>query len=170
MRFGDWSDDVGALQRFGRALARDDRFALDESALARLVQTLIRQTQVSPVDPATQRKSSARVRVFSRFVALHRRHVRRESESDDDAAWVEAPAPSAGQSIARALRGLPLELREALLLVTLVGFTHREAAEALDIALAQLVDRLERARERLSIATESGEADNSAAPYLRIIK
>lgn len=70
---------------------------------------------------------------------------------------------------------MPLEQREALLLVVLAGFTHREAAEALDIPLSLLVERLGRARERLALA--SGDADEfepaaptSGAPYLKVIK
>lgn len=175
MRFGDWSDDVGALRRFGRALARDEGFALDEAALSRLVDKLIRQTQVISVDSPSPRHSSTRVRVFARFIALHRRHVRREPESENDAAWLEAPSTRGGQGVALAVRGLPLEAREALLLVVLAGFTHFEAAEALDIPLVQLVERLERARERLAQATGVGGETRSTpvhagTPYLRIIK
>lgn len=174
MRFSDWSDDVGALRRFGRALARDERYALDEAMAARIVDKLIRQTQVTSIDSASTRKSSSRIRVFARFVELHRRHVRRENDSENDAAWIEAPAHRPGQAIAQAVRGLSLELREALLLVVLGGFAHRDAAEALDISLAQLIDRLDHARERLAAATATGvsgpDPAQAAAPYLRIIK
>lgn len=175
MRFGDWSDDVGALRRFGRALARDEGFALDEATLSRLVDKLIRQTQVISVDREPPRKSSSRVRAFARFIALHRRHVRRELDGENDAAWLEAPTARGGQGIAQAVRGLTLDAREALLLVVLAGFTHFEAAEALDVSLAQLIDRLERARERLAQATGAPDAGGLTPgqigpPYLRVIK
>ena len=37
------------------------------------------------------------------------------------------------------MRNLPLELRESLLLVALEGFSHVEAAQAMDISLATLI-------------------------------
>ncbi len=55
--------------------------------------------------------------------------------------------------MAAAVRGLPLELREALLIVVLARFTHREAASALDISLASLIARLTKARERVAALT-----------------
>ena len=51
--------------------------------------------------------------------------------------------------VAAAVRVLPLELRESLLIVVLAGFTHQEAASALDISLATLIARLTKARERV---------------------
>ena len=48
-------------------------------------------------------------------------------------------APADGVGMAAAVRTLPLELREALLIVVLAGFTHQEAASALDISLATLI-------------------------------
>ena len=52
--------------------------------------------------------------------------------------------------MAAAVRMLPLELREALLIVVLARFTHQEAASALDISLATLIARLTKARERVA--------------------
>ena len=60
--------------------------------------------------------------------------------------------------MAAAVRMLPLELREALLIVVLAGFTHREAASALDISLATLIARLTKARERVAALTRSPPA------------
>ncbi len=54
-------------------------------------------------------------------------------------AWSEA---TRGPNIVNGVRGLPLELREALLLVALARFTHAEAAQALDIPLSRLIERL----------------------------
>ena len=47
--------------------------------------------------------------------------------------------------MAAAVRALPLELREPLLIVVLAGFTHREAASALDMSLVTLIARLTKA-------------------------
>jgi len=73
--------------------------------------------------------------------------------------------------MASAVRTLPLELREPLLIVVLVGFTHREAASALDISLATLITRLTKARERVAALTRPlPAAAPRAAPHLRVVK
>jgi len=175
VQLGDGPDDVGALRRFGRALARDDRYVLDESQTTRLVDKLIRQTQMAAVGHSSTSRKRRHIALYGRFVHLHRRHVRRLQLDDKDAGWAD-PAPlRSGQPIVQGVRGLPLEQREALLLVVLAGFTHREAAEALEIPLSLFIERLIRARERLALATDDGDeiepaALPSGAPYLRVIK
>ena len=73
--------------------------------------------------------------------------------------------------MAAAIRALPLQLREPLLIVVLAGFTHREAASALDISLAALIARLTRARERVAVLTRPlPAAAPGTAPHLRIVK
>ena len=120
---------------------------------------------------------AGRARAFARFIQLYRRYIRRMALEDMDGNWVEAP-PAGGRSgpcTASGVRALPLELREALLLVALAGFSHREAAEALDIPLTRFHERLDRARERLALhlGADTGSERESAwrgAPYLRVIK
>ncbi len=79
------------------------------------------------------------------------------------------------------MRGLPLELRECLLLVVLERFSHLEAAHMLDISLASLFDRLSRGRAMLAAAlSESrvvsppdrapGRPQRRSAPHLRLVK
>jgi RNA polymerase sigma-70 factor (ECF subfamily) len=73
--------------------------------------------------------------------------------------------------MAAAVRALPLELREPLLIVVLAGFTHREAASALDISLATLITRLTKARERVAALTRPlPAAAPRATPHLRVVK
>src|SRR4029077_11135154 len=74
--------------------------------------------------------------------------------------------------MAGAVRALPLELREPLLIVVLAGFTHQEAASALDISLATLITRLTKARERVAALTRphAAAAPRAAAPHLRVVK
>ena len=73
--------------------------------------------------------------------------------------------------MAAAVRALPLELREPLLIVVLAGFTHREAASALDISLATLIARLTKARERVATLTRPhAPAATRAAAHLRVVK
>jgi hypothetical protein len=151
---------------------RDERYVLDDSAAARLVDKLIRQSCVAPVARGLTSRVGGPAGAYARFIQLYRRHVRRMA-MDEEAAWSEQA--SRGPSIVSGVRGLPLELREALLLVALARFTHIEAAQALDIPLSRLIERLERARCRL--AGHMGvDVDSAAAAswgggsHLRVIK
>ena len=169
----EWSDDAGALRRFGLALVRDDRFVFDDVAAGVLIDKLFRQASLTLVDCPDGDRHAARVRAFAQFVRLYRRHARRLAV-DEDGGWIETP-PSCrgGGSAAVGVRSLPLELREALLLVVLAGFTHREAAAALDLPLAIVVDRLTRARARLAAHMASAREAVAAWPqsaHLRIVK
>jgi DNA-directed RNA polymerase specialized sigma24 family protein len=151
------------------ALVRDERLVLDDSAAARLVDKLIRQSCVAPI--VQNSRASGRAGAYARFVQLHRRHVRRMS-LDEDAAWNEAAAR--GPSVVSGMRALPLELREALLLVSLARFSHAEAAAALDIPLNRLIERLERGRCRLAahmgVDVDASGAAWTGAAHLRVIK
>jgi RNA polymerase sigma-70 factor, ECF subfamily len=171
----DWSEEIGGLRRFGRALVRDARFAPDDASAARLVDKLIRQAHVTAIGSRLASRQSARLAAYTRFVQLHRRHIRRIALDENDVGWSEAATQRCGQAVVNGVRALPLEQREALLLVALAGFSHREAAEALDISLAQLIERLDRGRERLA-ESMSASADMASpaswigAPHLRVIK
>ncbi len=172
----DWSDDTGNLRRFGLALTRDDRFVPDDAAAARLVDKLLRQTSVASIPEPFGGGVAGRVRAFARFILLYRRHVRRMALEDTEGAWVE-PTAAAGRgppSVAVGVRALPLELRETILLVVVAGFSHREAAEALDIPLTCFYDRLARARERIAVHLDSVGGEPAltwrGAPHLRVIK
>ena len=180
--------DLSDLRRFGLALTRDDRFVLDHAAATALVERLFRQASFEAVDASVgcdargYRHEDGRVRAFGQFVRLYRRHVRRLVLDEGEAGWDESgdsdrrKATAGGIGMATAIRALPLELREALLIVVLAGLTHREAASALDISLATLVARLTKARERLSALTHAPTAAETAgavAPsvsHLRVVK
>jgi hypothetical protein len=156
-------------------LARDERFVLDDATAGRLVDKLIRQSCVAAVPEGFVSRLAGRARAFARFIQLYRRHIRRLAIDDAEAHWVEGTGPRGGSPIVNGVRLLPLELREALLLVVLASFSHEEAAAALDIPLTSLLDRLERARARLTeqIGADGEGARPSAwvgAPHLRVIK
>jgi DNA-directed RNA polymerase specialized sigma24 family protein len=166
------------MRRFGMALVRDDRFVYDDLSAAALVDKLFRQASLTLIDDPAGALRSARVRAFAQFIRLYRRHVRRLAADDADGGWAEEPA-SAGRakvSVTSGVRGLPLELRETLLLVVLAGLSHCEAAEALDIPLAAVIDRLGRARARIHVhmgaAGELGLRRSvwPRAAHLRIVK
>jgi DNA-directed RNA polymerase specialized sigma24 family protein len=180
--------EISDLRRFGLALTRDDRFVLDHAAAATLVERLFRQASIEAVGggtrfEATRRfREGGRVRAFGQFVRLYRRHVRRlafddsETGREENAENARGRAPAGGVGIAAAVRTLPLELREALLIVVLGNFTHQEAASALDISLAVLIARLTKARERLAaltrtpIVAETAGAAARTVPHLRVVK
>jgi hypothetical protein len=167
----EWADDANGLRRFGLALVRDERFVQDDSAAGRLVDKLIRQSCVAPIAQGAGARASGRAGAYARFVQLYRRHVRRMA-LEEDAAWSES-APR-GPSLVSGVRALPLDLREALLMVSLARFTHAEAAQALDVPLSRLVERLERARCRLAsymgVDIDAMTPGWSGAAHLRVIK
>jgi DNA-directed RNA polymerase specialized sigma24 family protein len=165
------------MRRLGLALARDDRLICDDSSAAALVDKLFRQASLTLIDDARSDARSAKVRAFAQFIRLYRRHVRGLAADDADAAWPGAsqPAGRANASAISAVRDLPLELRETLLLVVLAGFSHTEAAEALDIPLTAVIDRLARARERIGAHMSAArgtaaQALRSNAAHLRLVK
>jgi predicted DNA-binding protein (UPF0251 family) len=180
--------DLSDLRRFGLALARDDRIVRDHAAASQLVERLFRQASMEAVDAGTRfdvnepAREDGRVRAFGQFVRLYRKHVRRLAFGEHESGWDEnvendrGGAPAGGVAMAAAVRTLPLELREALLIVVLPGFTHREAASALDISLATLIARLTKARERIAALTRAPIVAGTAgatvgpAPHLRVVK
>jgi predicted DNA-binding protein (UPF0251 family) len=180
----DSSADQSDLRQFGVALTRDDRLVLDQASAAALVDRLFRQASLEAVGADLRNNSDkaaarddARVRAFGQFVRLHRRYVRRLASDDGDLAWDEHPESPRSKprtseiGMAAAVRALPLELREALLIVVLANFTHKEAASALDISLATLIARLTKARERVAALTRPlSSAQPRTAPHLRVVK
>jgi RNA polymerase sigma-70 factor (ECF subfamily) len=165
------------MRRFGLALARDDRFVCDDASAAALVDKLFRQASLTVIDDVESGARSARVRAFGQFIRLYRRHVRGLAAEDAEGGWAEGPGPAgrASASVTSAVRDLPLELRETLLLVILAGLSHTEAAEALDIPLTAVIDRLGRARARIrahmDAPHESGPSGSawSSAAHLRLV-
>jgi hypothetical protein len=169
----DRPGDLSDLRQFGVALTRDDRLVLDQASAAALVDRLFRQAALEAIGEGVRdgadraARDDARVRAFGQFVRLHRRHVRRLALDDVEFGWDENGESANGKArageigMAAAVRALPLELREPLLIVILAGFTHREAASALDISLATLIARLTKARERVAVLTRPQAA---AAP------
>jgi hypothetical protein len=175
--------DLSDLRQFGVALTRDDRLVPDQASAAALVDRLFRQASLEAVgagvryDADRVTRDDARVRAFRQFVQLHRRHVRRLALDDGEPAWDENAESDHRKTRTReigtaaAVRALPLELREALLIVVLAGFTHQEAASALDISLATLITRLTKARERVAALTRPlPAAAPRTAPHLRVVK
>ena len=157
----DWSDDLGELQAFAEALV----VGADSGALAR---RLVKQATFARLAWPSNGAASPRARMFKEFIALHRRHVRKAGDPGEDGFAAE---PRALGPEAAAARRLPLDLREALLLVAVSRFPHAEAAQALDLALPQLAERLLAARGQLAEALDPARANlMRRAPHLRLVK
>ena len=113
--------------------------------------------------------------MFKILLNLYRNDIRSRRRRGDqmplDDLTVEPaiPAPQPGRialnEMARAVSALPVDQREALLLVVIDGASYQEAAGILGIPTGTLMSRLGRARAALR--TMTGHADE---PRLRTVK
>lgn len=158
---------VPALRRYARALTRDADHADD--LVQDCIERAIRKRRLwSPTGPL-------RAWLFRMLLNLYRNELRatrrKGAEVPLEALTVEpaTPAPQLGRialaEIARAVERLPLEQREALLLVVLEGMSYQEAAGIIGIPAGTLMSRLGRARAALK--TMTGASDE---PRLRTVK
>lgn len=157
---------VPALRRYARALTRDFDLA-DDLVQDCLERALSRRGLFRPAGPV-------RAWLFTILVNLNRnrlRNARRRGATVqlESVAEPAAPASQPGHialaELARAIETLPLEQKEALLLVTLEGLPYQEAADIAGIPLGTLMSRLGRARAALRTLTGT-----PAEPYLRTVK
>jgi len=158
----DWSDDLGELRGFAMALV-DDHHGVTRDAL---VERLIKQAGFARIALTEVGSCDAKTRIFREFIALYRRYVRKNAFATE-----ALRADAAQDPTLAAVRGLPLEMREPLLLTALSGFTHSEVAQTLDLPLPRLIDRLREARQRLADALDPAAKNSVArAPHLRLVK
>jgi RNA polymerase sigma-70 factor (ECF subfamily) len=157
---------VPALRRYARALTRDlDR--ADDLVQDCLERAIARRSLFRPKGPV-------RAWLFTILVNLHRNNLRGARRRGDVVDIESIPEPSvpppqpghlALAELDRAIGTLPLEQKEALLLVTLEGLPYAEAATILDIPLGTLMSRLGRARAALRTLTGI-----PSEPHLRTVK
>lgn len=176
------ADSTSSLRRFGLAVARDNWLVCDERCARALVESLSNRALLAARNGEGPCNGDMRLRLFSLFIRYYRRHVRMAALEDgagDIASYGlsgGAQARDEGSAAERAVRSLPLELRESLLLVVLEGFSHVEAAQALDISLATLIDRLARGRAMLAAGLSErapvapNHSQRRGAPNLRLVK
>jgi RNA polymerase sigma-70 factor (ECF subfamily) len=94
----------------------------------------------------------------------------RQSQLDQEAAERtlvaadDPEAPVALDELRLALRSLPDEQREALVLVGAGGFAYEEAAEICGCAVGTVKSRVSRARRALQAALESGAYERDGSP------
>lgn len=157
---------VPALRRYARALTRNADLA-DDLVQDCLERALARRGLFRPIGPI-------RSWLFTILVNLHRNSLRsnqRRGETVDLDSVPEpaTPAPQPGHialaEMARAIDLLPIDQKEALLLVALEGLPYAEAAAILKVPLGTLMSRLGRARAALRTMTGA-----AAEPHLRTVK
>jgi RNA polymerase sigma-70 factor, ECF subfamily len=158
---------VPALRRYARALTRNfDR--ADDLVQDTLERAISRRGLFRPRGPM-------RPWLFTVLTNLHRNSLRSERRRGqtidlDTVPDLATPAPQPGHvalaELARAIETLPLDQKEALLLVTLEGLPYQDAADILSIPLGTLMSRLGRARATLRQLTGT----EAQPPHLRTVK
>lgn len=158
--------NVPALRRYARALTRDLDQA-DDLVQDCLERAIARRSLFRPRGPL-------RPWLFTILTNLYRNarrsERRRGGHVDIDTLPDLATPPSQPGHLAlaeldRAIGTLPLDQKEALLLVTLEGLAYAEAAAILGIPNGTLMSRLGRARATLRQLTGT-----QAEPHLRTVK
>src|SRR5512140_1847046 len=140
-------EHIPRLRRYARALAGDSQRADD------LVQDTLERALTK--FHLWRHGSDLRAWMFSIMhnVFINQLKARRELALDEatEAALESAPQsdPLQLRDLDSALRRLPAEQREVLLLVGLEQLSYAEAGQVLDIPLGTVMSRLSRGRERL---------------------
>ncbi len=146
---------TGELARFAGALAgAAGAWAVDELTAGAIV----------AADETTEQAGlTPRERLYRELIRLNRRRALAAPPKRED----DAPLRRA-EDFARRVERLPLEDKEALLLVALARFSYEEAARALDIAPRMFAERVMRARARLDCGQPV--APPRRPNYLRLVK
>lgn len=157
---------VPALRRYARALTRNADLA-DDLVQDCLERAIARRGLFRPSGPVRAWLFTILLNLYRN--ALRSSHRRGETVHLDAVPEPSTPAPQPGHialaEMARAIDTLPLEQKEALLLVALEGLPYTEAAGILKVPLGTLMSRLGRARTALRAITGS-----PAEPHLRTVK
>lgn len=149
MQSAEISAHIPRLRRYARALAGDSHRADD------LVQDTLERALTKY--HLWRRGSDLRAWMFSIMhnVFINQLKARRELALDETVeAGLESPTqsdPLLMRDLESALRCLPAEQREVLLLVGLEQFSYAEAGKALGIPVGTVMSRLSRGRERLRV-------------------
>ncbi len=168
----DASDDarlsalLPRLRRFARSLAGDAADDIVQSALERA----LRRWDSRRDDDALQAWLFAIV--YRQFATEHRRARRWQRVLELFGAEPVEPSPSPeriheGQAMLAAFARLSPDQRALLLLVSVEGFSYREAADMLGLPIGTVMSRLSRAREKLRAL---GDAGTPPPRTLRVLK
>ncbi len=159
---------VPALRRYARALTRDADRA-DDLVQDCLERAIRKRGLWSPTGPLRSWLFKMLLNIYRNDLRKNRRRGGYQVPLDDLVVEPAVPAPQPGRialaEMARAVDSLPVEQREALLLVVLEGASYSEAAGILGIPAGKLWSRLARARAALRTMTGVGDE-----PSLRTVK
>jgi DNA-directed RNA polymerase specialized sigma24 family protein len=168
---------VPALRRFARALAGRDA---DHTEIADdLVRETVHRVLRSERHPRSQ---NAGIAAFATLVAVHRHRPKPRTAapaaSQSATAAPESAASGPGHrstGVTEALAAVPLEGREALLLVVLAEFSYAEAADILAVSKHTLAQRIFRARavldeQMFGAVPETHPGAKPPHPHLRLVK
>lgn len=154
----DLIDLIPFLRAFARTLCgnRDEADDLCQEALAKAWQSS------ASFEPGTNLKAWLFMILRNHFYSNKRRSWRQRpwDESMEQFAPVTQAAQNANlnlQDLSRAMRGLPDEQRESLILVGAGGFSYGEAARICDCAVGTIKSRVARARKALVNVLEGPE-------------
>ncbi len=158
---------IPRLRQFARALSRDAANADD----------LVQATLERALRAWSSRNKEGALQswlfsiLYRQFIDEQRRAKRWQRVLDVVGVAEEPYAPSAervneGRATLAAFAGLPTEQRAILLLVSVEGFSYREAADTLGVPIGTVMSRLSRAREKLRHLAEG----RASTPALRILK
>lgn len=157
---------VPALRRYARALTRNADLA-DDLVQDCLERAISRRGLFRPSGPVRAWLFTILLNLYRN--ALRSSHRRGETVDIDAVPEPSTPAPQPGHialaEMARAIDTLPLEQKEALLLVALEGLPYAEAAGILKVPMGTLMSRLGRARATLRVITGT-----PVEPHLRTVK
>lgn len=143
--------EVPNLRAFARSLAQNHAVADD------LVQETVLKAwaKIDSYQPGTNMRAWLFTILRNTFISLKRKRKREVEDADGAhaAQIVQIPEQDGAMELAdfrRALSELPLDQREAIVLVGAEGFTYDEAAEICGCASGTIKSRVNRARARLS--------------------
>ena len=163
------AEHIPRLRRYARALAGDSHRADD------LVQDTLERALTK--FHLWRHGSDLRAWMFSIMhnVFINQLKARRELALDEatEAALESAPQsdPLQVRDLDAALRRLPAEQREVLLLVGLEQLSYAEAGQVLDLPIGTVMSRLSRGRERLRVEMSGANSqDASSASNLKVVK
>ncbi len=155
------------MRRYARALTRNVDLA-DDLVQDCLERAISRRGLFRPAGPVRAWLFTILLNLFRTAARKKRRHGT-ALQLDDLAIEPSMPAPQPGHialaEMARAIDTLPLDQKEALLLIVLEGISYSEAAVILGIPQGTLMSRLARARATLRTLTGA-----TGEPRLRTVK
>jgi RNA polymerase sigma-70 factor, ECF subfamily len=150
------------LRRFARGLTGSADLG-DDLVQASCERALVRRNQFAQ----GSRLDSWMYRIMQNLWIDDRRRLRRDAVAVDPAELARRAGSEAGEApddrlylaeVRDAIARLPEEQREVLLLVSVEGFSYRDAAEVLDLPIGTVMSRLSRGRLALGRELDKGRA------------